>query len=53
MNGNAAEMIVDSDMAAGGSWRSPGYDIRNESLMSFKEASPEVGFRPIAILTKK
>ncbi|MGB6036765.1 MAG: SUMF1/EgtB/PvdO family nonheme iron enzyme [Cryomorphaceae bacterium] len=53
MNGNAAEMLADSDQAAGGSWRSTGYDIRNESLMNFKEASPEVGFRPIAILTKK
>jgi formylglycine-generating enzyme required for sulfatase activity len=53
MNGNAAEMLADIDQAAGGSWRSPGYDIRNESLMNFEEASPEVGFRPIAILTKK
>jgi len=53
MNGNAAEMLADSDQASGGSWRSPGYDIRNESLMPFNEASPEVGFRPIAVFTKK
>ncbi|HKK40265.1 MAG TPA: hypothetical protein VJ949_12660, partial [Cryomorphaceae bacterium] len=53
MNGNVAEILADSDQAAGGSWRSPGYDIRNESLMAFEGASPEVGFRPIAILTKK
>jgi len=53
MNGNAAEILADSEQAAGGSWRSTGYDIRNESLIAFEEASPEVGFRPIAILTKK
>ncbi|MFT6846502.1 MAG: sulfatase activating formylglycine-generating enzyme, partial [Cryomorphaceae bacterium] len=53
MNGNVAEMLADSDQAAGGSWRSPGYDIRNESLMPYDDASPEVGFRPIAVLVKK
>lgn len=53
MNGNVAEMLADTDQAAGGSWHSTGYDIRNESLIVFKEASPEVGFRPIATLTKK
>lgn len=53
MNGNVAEMLADSDQAAGGSWRSPGYDIRNESLIPFEEASLEVGFRPIGILTEK
>jgi len=52
MNGNAAELLADTDQAAGGSWRCPGYDIRNKSLMSFKEASPEVGFRPIGVITK-
>ena len=28
-----------------------GYDIRNESLMRCESASPEVGFRPIAVLS--
>jgi len=46
-------MLGDIDQAAGGSWHSTGYDIRNESMMPFDEASPEVGFRPIATLTKK
>lgn len=50
MNGNAAEILADIDQAAGGSWRCPGYDIRNESLMSYNEASPEVGFRPIGVI---
>jgi formylglycine-generating enzyme required for sulfatase activity len=53
MNGNVAEILSDMDQAAGGSWYSTGYDIRNESLMAFDEASPLVGFRPIAILSKK
>jgi formylglycine-generating enzyme required for sulfatase activity len=45
MNGNVAELVADGTQAAGGSWRSPGYDIRNESLMPFTGPSPEVGFR--------
>ena len=53
MNGNAAEILADTDQAAGGSWRCPGYDIRNESLMSYETASPEVGFRPIAMISKR
>lgn len=48
MNGNAAEMISDGDYAVGGSWHSPGYDIRNESIEDFIEASPFVGFRIVA-----
>jgi hypothetical protein len=53
MNGNVAEMLSEPDIAAGGSWASTGYDIRNESIMAFKDASPYVGFRPIAVLTSK
>ncbi len=51
MNGNAAEILADSDQAAGGSWMSTGYDIRNESLMSYAGASPEVGFRPVGVIS--
>lgn len=52
MNGNVAEMLVEPGTAAGGSWASPGYDIRNESLMTYDGSSPCVGFRPIAVLTQ-
>lgn len=45
MNGNVAEMLAEPGQAAGGSWRSPGYDVRNESVMAFNGPSPEVGFR--------
>lgn len=48
MNGNVAEMISDSDHAVGGGWKSPGYDIRNESIEPFTEASSSVGFRVVA-----
>ena len=48
INGNVEEMISDSDHAVGGGWKSPGYDIRNESIQPFKEASSTVGFRVIA-----
>lgn len=51
MNGNVAEMLSEPGVAAGGAWLSPGYDIRNESLMGYESASPEVGFRPIAVLS--
>lgn len=47
MNGNVAEMLTEEGQAAGGSWRSPGYDIRNESVMVFNGPSPEVGFRVV------
>lgn len=49
MNGNAAEMLAEPGQAAGGSWRSPGYDVRNESVMAFGGPSPEVGFRVVVV----
>ncbi len=48
INGNVAEMISDGEQAVGGSWNSPGYDIRNESVVEFTEAHPTVGFRVVA-----
>lgn len=50
MNGNVAELLADGMLAAGGSWRSPGYDIRNESVMAFSGPSPEVGFRVVVVV---
>lgn len=47
MNGNVAEMLATGDQAAGGSWRSPGHDIRNESVMPSTDPSPEIGFRVV------
>ena len=47
MNGNVAELLADGTQAAGGSWRSPGHDVRNESVMPFTGPSPEVGFRVV------
>lgn len=49
MNGNAAEMLAEEGRAAGGSWRSTGYDVRNESVMAFNGPSPEVGFRVMVV----
>ena len=48
MNGNASEMISDGEFVVGGDWRSPGYDIRNESIKAYKGPSPEIGFRIVA-----
>lgn len=50
MNGNVAEMLATGDLAAGGSWRSPGHDIRNESVMASNGPSPEVGFRVVVVV---
>jgi len=47
MSGNAAEMIDTKGKAVGGSWNSPGYDIRIQSEMSYEESSSFVGFRPV------
>lgn len=47
LNGNASEMLQETGLAAGGDWKSPGYDVRNESVKSFTEANPTVGFRPV------
>ena len=45
MSGNVAEMISEKWIAKGGSYNSPGYDVRIQSKMNYTEASPEVGFR--------
>jgi hypothetical protein len=45
MSGNVAEMLNEKGIAKGGSYNSPGYDVRIESKMNYNDASPEVGFR--------
>jgi formylglycine-generating enzyme required for sulfatase activity len=47
VSGNVAELIGDKDMALGGSWVSPGYDIRVDSAKTVKEAKSTVGFRVV------
>jgi len=47
MCGNVAEMIQEKGTAVGGSWNSPGYDIRIESVMNYEGPNPFVGFRPV------
>jgi formylglycine-generating enzyme required for sulfatase activity len=53
MNGNASEMTIENGLAVGGSWRDPGYDVRNESASGYTGPSPDLGFRPIIRLEKK
>ncbi|MDB0037752.1 formylglycine-generating enzyme family protein [bacterium] len=48
MNGNVSEIISDGDLAVGGDWYSPGYDIRNSSIKDFNEPDPTVGFRVVS-----
>lgn len=47
LNGNVSEMVSEQNIAVGGDWNSPGYDIRNQSTKKFTEANPMVGFRPV------
>lgn len=47
LNGNISEMVADENIAVGGDWNSPGFDIRNQSTKKFTEANPTVGFRPV------
>lgn len=48
LNGNASEMIADSDHVVGGDWKSPGYDIRCESIRPFTQSESTTGFRVVA-----
>ena len=50
LNGNVAELIADGNRAVGGAWTSPGYDIRNESVMAVEGPRPDVGFRVVATM---
>lgn len=45
-SGNVAEMVAQNGVAKGGSFHSPGYDVRIQSALHYKKSSPEVGFRP-------
>ncbi len=47
LNGNVAEMVSENELAVGGDWNSPGYDIRNQSTKKFTKPNPTVGFRPV------
>ena len=48
MCGNVAEMVSNPNMAVGGSWLDPGYDIRIYSIKNYTQPSPQIGFRVIA-----
>ncbi len=45
MSGNASEMIIEKGIAKGGSWKSPGYDVRIESQEMYSKSSNHIGFR--------
>lgn len=50
MNGNVAEMLLDSDEVIGGSWNDYGYDIRNESTQKHNgQPLPTIGFRVVML----
>lgn len=58
MAGNAAELVARDTVAMGGSWKSPGFDIRVTSKVSATDAKPTVGFRmvstyPLTLLNAK
>ena len=53
MCGNVAEMVSNPNMAVGGSWLDPGYDIRIYSTKEYTQPSPQIGFRVIARKVEK
>ena len=53
MCGNVAEMVSNPNMAVGGSWLDPGYDIRIYSIKNYTQPSPQIGFRVIARWVEK
>lgn len=48
MSGNVAEMVAEEDVAMGGSWNDPGFDIQVTSEKEFKSPKLTVGFRVIS-----
>ena len=48
MCGNVAEMVSNPNLAVGGSWLDPGYDIRIYSTKEYTQPSPQIGFRVIS-----
>lgn len=53
MSGNVAEMVAKEDVVVGGSWGSPGYDIRIQSTEKFEKPNPFTGFRPVLSFIKQ
>ena len=53
MCGNVAEMVSNPNMAVGGSWLDPGYDIRIYSTKEYTQPSPQIGFRVMARKVEK
>lgn len=47
LNGNVAEMTMESEVAVGGSWHDYGFDVRLQSVQKYNVSSPMVGFRPV------
>jgi sulfatase modifying factor 1 len=45
MSGNVAEMTQDKGISRGGSFLSPGYDVRVESTKKYNKQSKDIGFR--------
>ncbi len=53
VNGNVAEMVLEKGVAVGGSWKSYGYEVRNESVENYTEADTHIGFRPVVTVSVK
>ena len=47
MSGNVAEMILEKETAMGGSWLSPGYDVRIISEEKYEQPMAGIGFRVV------
>lgn len=52
INGNVAEMVFEKGIAVGGSWKSYGYEVRNESTENYSGADTHIGFRPVVTVVE-
>lgn len=53
MSGNVSEMLQDKGVAAGGSFRDPGYDIRIQSRKKYDHLAFDIGFRVLMEVLEK
>lgn len=52
MSGNCAELVAKEDLVMGGSWNSPGGDIKVTSSKTYSGPKPTIGFRPVVSYVK-
>lgn len=53
LNGNASEMLSEKGKSAGGSWKNKAAFVKNESIDTYENSSPMLGFRLVSTFVRK